>query len=272
MILTSFPSEYKTLSTICGGRRQAGNLSPQSSDSVSQMKVCRLSLFLRIPRTNNHSALLLEPLTYASPEPLISLRTYLSSLPTPTAITTSIQTLTRLLLLHTALQTGSSHLVLGTSLTSLAVSLISGVAQGAGFNIREETQEEWTPGTEALPAAAAASAEGAAQGKEEKEKGKKGRPGKRTVRIVRPLRDVGMKECAAWAWWAGVPIVGKEKWGWAGAKPGIGTLTKGMLSLSASKPGMFADDKFPCRVHRRAGEGLPVDGVHHRPHLRQACA
>ena len=59
------------------------------------------------------------------------------------------------------------------------------------------------------------------------EEGKKGRKLKRNVRIVRPLRDMGMKECAAWAWWSHIPVVGKEKWLWSGAKPGIGTLTKG---------------------------------------------
>ncbi|KAI0368663.1 hypothetical protein BV20DRAFT_998401 [Pilatotrama ljubarskyi] len=166
-------------------------------------------------------ALLLESLSSPAGDPLGSLRTYLSSLPTPTAVTTSVQTLTRLLLLHTALQTGSSHLVLGTSLTSLAVSLISGVTQGAGYNIREEVQEEWTPEPEAC-----ASPDGP---QPEDEGTRKRKAGKRTVRVVRPLRDIGMKECAAWAWWARVPIVGKEKWGWAGAKPGIGTLTKDFI-------------------------------------------
>ncbi|KAI0326630.1 hypothetical protein GY45DRAFT_1258698 [Cubamyces sp. BRFM 1775] len=166
-------------------------------------------------------ALLLQSLSSTSADPLTSLRTYLSSLPTPTAVTTSIQTLTRLLLLHTALQTGSSHLVLGTSLTSLAVSLISGVAQGAGFNIREETQEEWVPEPEALA--------GSSQESDASEGSKPAKKGKRTVRVVRPLRDVGMKECAAWAWWSSVPVVGKEKWVWAGAKPGIASLTKDFI-------------------------------------------
>ena len=63
------------------------------------------------------------------------------------------------------------------------------------------------------------------------EEGKKGKKLKRAVRIVRPLRDMGMKECAAWAWWSHIPVVGKEKWLWSGAKPGIGTLTKGLLPL-----------------------------------------
>ena len=163
------------------------------------------------------AALLLESLSASHPDPLTALRTYLSSLPTPTAIHSSIQTLTRVLLLHTALHTGSSHLVLGTSLTSLAVSLISGVAQGGGFNVREDTMEEWTPDPERQPT------------QEGPQKSKK-QP-KRTVRVVRPLRDIGMKECAAWAWWSRIPVVGKEKWVWPGAKPGIGTLTKGAPQL-----------------------------------------
>ncbi|KAI9057286.1 hypothetical protein FKP32DRAFT_1638041, partial [Trametes sanguinea] len=166
--------------------------------------------------------LFLQSLSSRSSDPLTSLRTYLSSLPTPTAITTSVQTLTRLLLLHTALHTASSHLVLGTSLTSLAVSLISGVAQGAGFNIRDETQEEWV----SEPEVCTSTTDHPEDAGDAKEARQKSRKGKRTVRVVRPLRDVGMKECAAWARWSGVPIIGKEKWGWTGAKPGIGTLTK----------------------------------------------
>ncbi|CDO74974.1 hypothetical protein BN946_scf184945.g46 [Trametes cinnabarina] len=171
--------------------------------------------------------LFLESLASKSSDPLTSLRTYLSSLPTPTAITTSVQTLTRLLLLHTALHTGSSHLVFGTSLTSLAVSLISGVAQGSGFNIREETQEDWTP--EPPEVSASEVPEESTNARDSQHEGKKARKGKRTVRVVRPLRDLGMKECAAWAWWSDVPVVGKEKWGWAGARPGIGTLTKDFI-------------------------------------------
>ncbi|OBZ72543.1 Cytoplasmic tRNA 2-thiolation protein 2 [Grifola frondosa] len=149
--------------------------------------------------------------SHSSPStPLESLHTYLSSLPTPTAVSSSIQTLTRLLLLHTALQTASSHLLLGTSLTSLAISLISGISQGAGFNVREEIQEEWAPdGTEENSA----------------------RPrGKRRVRIVRPLRDVGAKECAAWLWWRGLSVVGLDRRHASGASLGIGELTKDFIT------------------------------------------
>ena len=77
--------------------------------------------------------------------------------------------------------------------------------------------EEWTPDPET-------------QSTQEGPQKSKKQP-KRTVRVVRPLRDIGMKECAAWAWWSRIPVVGKEKWVWPGAKPGIGTLTKGALQL-----------------------------------------
>jgi cytoplasmic tRNA 2-thiolation protein 2 len=50
---------------------------------------------------------------------------------------------------------------------------------------------------------------------------------RKSVRVNRPLRDVGMKECAAWAWWSGLKVIGREKV--PGAKQGIGGLTKGGL-------------------------------------------
>ncbi|KAJ7650220.1 hypothetical protein FB45DRAFT_887313 [Roridomyces roridus] len=128
-----------------------------------------------------------------------ALHSYISSLPTQTAVPSAIQTLIRLLLLHTARSTGSSHLLLGTSLTSLSVSLISSISQGGGFVVREEAQEEWQPTVES----------------------------KRTVRVNRPLRDIGMKECAMWAWWKGVHIPGKENY--LGGKQGIGALTKNFI-------------------------------------------
>ncbi|KAJ6576474.1 hypothetical protein DFH09DRAFT_361875 [Mycena vulgaris] len=134
-------------------------------------------------------------------EPIAALRAYIASLPTQTAVPSAIQTLVRLLLLHTAWATQSSHLLLGTSLTSLSVSLIASIAQGGGFVVREEAQEEWQPTVHV----------GAA----------------RTVRLNRPLRDVGMKECAVWAWWRGLRVVGKE--GGLAGKQGIGALTKSFI-------------------------------------------
>lgn len=139
----------------------------------------------------------------SSPEypPINALRTYLSSLPTQTAFYSATQTLIRLLLLHTAASRRSSHLILGTSLTSLSINLISGIAQGAGFSVAEEAKEEWNPKLE----------------------------NGITVRIVRPLRDVGLKECALWAWWCGLPIVGTSTPLNDVGKHGIGSLTRGDL-------------------------------------------
>ncbi len=152
-----------------------------------------------------------------SQSPLLALRGYLASLPTPTALTTTVKSLVRILLQYTALSIGCSHLLLGTSLTSLAVSLISGVCQGDGFHIREETQEEWGPQHIGLRTV----------GEDEKAKDRANGP---TVRVIRPLRDVGMKECGAWAWWMGVKVVGREKWSWPGTKQGIGSQTRGLAS------------------------------------------
>lgn len=132
--------------------------------------------------------------------PSEALRLYLSSLPTQTAFATTIQTLIRRLLLQTAHSTESSHLLLGTSLTSLSIAHISSIAQGGGFVVREEAQEDWTP-----------SAPTSLESKK--------------VRVMRPLRDVGMKECGVWVWWRGLHVVGRDRH--SSGKQGIGALTRG---------------------------------------------
>ena len=71
--------------------------------------------------------------------------------------------------------------------------------------MKEEAQEEWFP-----------------------DPGAAGQSKVISVRIIRPLRDVSTKECAAWAWWARLQVIGREQWEWAGTKPGLGRLTKGM--------------------------------------------
>lgn len=108
-------------------------------------------------------------------------------------------------MLHTSAFRRASHLVLGTSLTSLSVNLISGIAQGAGFTIAEEAKEEWNPRiADGLP-----------------------------VRVVRPLRDIGMKECAIWDWWCGLRVVGRSrKYTQGGGRNDIGSLTRGTSYLS----------------------------------------
>lgn len=138
----------------------------------------------------------------SSSSPLESLRAYFRSLPTQTAVHSTIQTLIRVLLLHIAQSTNSSHLLFGTSLTSLAISLISGISQGGGYNVREEAQEDWTPPSTSK------------DGKE------------RTISLVRPLRDVSLKECGTYAWWRALNVIGKEKWP-GGRQKSIGGLTKG---------------------------------------------
>jgi len=122
-------------------------------------------------------------------EPIAALKAHLCALPTPTATLYTLSTLTRLLLLYTAYSVGASHLVLGTSLTSLSISLISSISQGGGFVVPQAIQEEWTPPfIKRTP--------GAWSGE---------------VRLIRPLRDVGMKESAAWVWWHRVRVVGKQR-------------------------------------------------------------
>ncbi|KDQ24464.1 hypothetical protein PLEOSDRAFT_1047482 [Pleurotus ostreatus PC15] len=129
--------------------------------------------------------------------PLDRLRAYLSAMPTQTALLSSVQALIRLLLLYSARSTQSSHLLLGTSLTSLSINLISGIAQGGGFAVREEVDEEWHTSTEM------------------------------TIRVIRPLRDLIMKECTAWAWWNHLTVVGEAPI--PSAKQGIGSLTKDFI-------------------------------------------
>ncbi|KAG9045162.1 hypothetical protein FS837_006930 [Tulasnella sp. UAMH 9824] len=104
--------------------------------------------------------------------PIERLKTYLAAQPTTTAVQYTISLLTRLLLQHLALATSSTHLLLGASLTSLSISLISGISQGGGFSVKEEREEVW-------------------QG----------------IKVCRPLREVGVKECAAWLWWRGLEVV-----------------------------------------------------------------
>lgn len=169
--------------------------------------------------------------------PLSALQAYLASLPTSTALATTLNTLIRVLLQYTALKTGCSHLLLGTSLTSLAVSLITSVSEGGGFHIKEEVQEEWRPGVRQVSSAKVGS-----------------------VRVIRPLRDVSTKECAVWAWWARLQIIGKEQWNWPGTKPGVARLTKGVFSRSTwtlVKP-------IPLRrLHSGTGKGLSIHRVNY---------
>lgn len=140
------------------------------------------------------------PIVFASDplSPVDRLRHYLSTLPTQTAITSSIKTLVRVLLLAIGRYTSSSHILLGTSLTSLSISLISSISQGSGFVVRETAFEEWNGSFGSQPDSANGTDQKSYNG---------------TIRIVRPLQDISVKECAIWCWWAGIVVVGREKLG-----------------------------------------------------------
>jgi len=107
-----------------------------------------------------------------NPAPLELLRTFLGSLPTPSAVSSSISHIIRLLLLHAAEARSCSHLLLGSTSTSLSISLISSVSSGGGFVLPSEREEI-----------------------------------RRSVKIVKPLRDVTNKECAAWLHWGGLQVL-----------------------------------------------------------------
>lgn len=197
MDASSFRCECKTRSIAAGGNESPAVrlLAPQNYLLTWTVKVCVI----------RSSDALSESLTFLL-DSLIALRAHLSSLPTPTAIQSTLSTLTRLLLLYTAYSIGASHLVLGTSLTSLSISLISSISQGGGFVLPQAIQEEWIPPFVEQASGAATSWRG-------------------EVRLIRPLRDVGMKECAAWIWWNQLSVVGKQRIPipeWT-----IGNLTKG---------------------------------------------
>lgn len=143
--------------------------------------------------------------------PVQRLQSFIASLPTQTSISTAVSMLTRLLLLYTARSHKCAHLLLGTSLTSLSISLISNISQGGGFGLREEVGETWSPCNTV------------------QENGNK-----TSVRIDRPLRETGMKECAAWAWWNDLKVVGRDRF--VGGKQGIGALTRGRSQSAFSGP------------------------------------
>lgn len=71
------------------------------------------------------------------------------------------------------------------------------------------------------------------------------------VRVIRPLRDVGRKECALWAWWRGLSVVGKERWPWSGAKQDIGSLTRGVFYCLAWCTQSHVQDKSSSTASRR---------------------
>lgn len=166
-----------------------------------------------------------------------SLRIFLASLPTQTAVATAIQNLIKVLLLHTARSSRCSQLLLGTSLTTLSISLISSISQGAGFTVKEEADENWVSHSH---------------------------PHATPVKVIRPLQDVGIKECTAWAWWSGILVVGREKI--PGSELGIGGLTKGLSTLMSRRVILSTENNI--RFHHWPRKGLPVYGIDHLSYLR----
>jgi hypothetical protein len=60
-------------------------------------------------------------------------------------------------------------------------------------------------------------------------------PKKTLVHISRPLRDVGLKECVAWAWWSNLDVVGKDRIDTGQSKAlGINALTRGKFQVDFS--------------------------------------
>ena len=106
-----------------------------------------------------------------------------------------------MLLQHTARTHGCSHLLLGTSLTTLSVNLINAVANGAGYTLAFEKDE----GLQS--------------------------PDSGVVRVVRPLREISMKECAAYIRWRSLLVIGNQRLLSTSTsnKDSISGLTKGSL-------------------------------------------
>lgn len=107
--------------------------------------------------------------------PASSLHTFRSNMPTQTATTDGTRLLTRRLLERTSKSLGATHLLLGRSMSSLSMSLLSSVCLGRGFTIADERQ----------------SSSGG-------------------VISFNPLKDLGSKECAAYAWWNNIQVISSQ--------------------------------------------------------------
>ena len=71
----------------------------------------------------------------------------------------------------------------------MSISLITSISQGGGYNVQEESYEELCS---------------------EAKTGDNSQDKTRSLLILRPLQDIGMKECAAYAWWNKIEVAGKE--------------------------------------------------------------
>ncbi|PVF95860.1 hypothetical protein CPB86DRAFT_827658 [Serendipita vermifera] len=100
------------------------------------------------------------------------LQEYLRSLPTQTSKRDGINLLKRQLIERTAHSLGITHILFGRTLTSMSAALLSNVCTGRGFNILDEFQSNCDG-----------------------------------VISFNPLKDLGSKECGAYAWWNGIPVL-----------------------------------------------------------------
>lgn len=230
--LSSYLCESRMRSIMSGGKPSGVGQPWTIWEWISHLKVCLaisrscltcLSVVLApqdivISHTSSKSSSL---------SPVAALHAYISSLPTQTSIPTAITNLIRLLLLYTAKSRSSSHVLLGTSLTSLSISLISSIGQGGGVGVREEVGEVWSPGQ--------------TLGSDPEKK-------RTRIHINRPLREVGMKECAIWAWWNDLRVIGRDRF--AGGKHGIGALTRGEIVV-----------RYMCLLLLNVVHGIPADFI-----------
>ena len=106
-------------------------------------------------------------------DPSVTLEQYLRVLPTESARVATIRNLTRLALEHHAGALGASHLLLGTSLSSMSSAMISRICQGGGFTLGSERGNHTD-----------------------------------NLCVVVPLQDVMAKECAAWLKWNDLQTIG----------------------------------------------------------------
>ncbi|KAG1848282.1 hypothetical protein F4604DRAFT_1973925 [Suillus subluteus] len=112
-----------------GGTNHARNASIWPSCIVCYVEACRaFAGWIKVSRSNTTPHVWLE----LTNEDLITdeaMWLYLSSLSTQTAISSALQNLTHVLILHMAHSRGSSHLLFGSSLMLLSISLLSSISQ-----------------------------------------------------------------------------------------------------------------------------------------------
>lgn len=133
----------------------------------------------------------------SSKAPVLHLRGFLNALPTSSAKSYMLLQLSRLLLLHTARRLKCSAVLLGDTLTSLSISLISAIASGDGFHVGTEREEQWG-----------------------------------SIKVIKPLRDISAKECAASFYWRNLREICPSKP--HQDESSIGQVTRGQIHILRS--------------------------------------